>query len=98
MDGKIREILGSLEAEVEVERVRELKAGRKERGWMGVVTMGNMKNKGKISRSKEKLRGREIWIEEDLTWKERKMRWMMRQVIRKEGGKAKMGQEGVWRK
>ncbi|KYN13181.1 hypothetical protein ALC57_14625 [Trachymyrmex cornetzi] len=92
IEGKIIQILGSVEAGVMVHKVRELKTGRQARGWMGMITMGNVEDKGKILRSKGKLRGREIWIEEDLTWQERKMR----QVLRKEGGKAKMGQGGLW--
>ena len=33
---------------------------------------------------KRKLRGEKIWITEDLTWGERKMKWRMRGIAREE--------------
>ncbi|KYN27961.1 hypothetical protein ALC57_02628 [Trachymyrmex cornetzi] len=60
--------------------------------------MGSIEEKSRIMRNKWKLKGRDIWIEEDLTWKERKMRWMIRRVLAKEGGRAKIGQGGYGEK
>lgn len=52
---------------------------------MLVIEVGNEKEKREIMENKRKLRGREIWIEDDLTWKERRAKWMLMQVaIRKE--------------
>ncbi|XP_018369775.1 PREDICTED: uncharacterized protein LOC108765514 [Trachymyrmex cornetzi] len=85
IEGKIEELIGSIEVGVGVEKIRKIKAGRQEKGWMVMVMLGSVENKGKIIRNKWKLKGRDIWIEEDLTWKERKMRWMMRHVVMKEG-------------
>ena len=36
---------------------------------------------------KRKLKGGKIWITEDLTWGERKMKWRMRGIAREEIGK-----------
>lgn len=55
--------------------------------------------KRKIMRNKWKLRGEEVWIEEDLTWEERRLRWKMRQfAIKKEkrGKKVRIGERGMW--
>ncbi|KYN16543.1 hypothetical protein ALC57_11204 [Trachymyrmex cornetzi] len=50
-----------------------VRGGRKEKGWMVVVTLGSVEDKGRIMSNKWRMKGRDIWIEEDLTWKERKM-------------------------
>ena len=36
---------------------------------------------------KRKLKGEKIWIAEDLTWGERKMKWRLRGIAREEIGK-----------
>lgn len=33
-------------------------------------------------RDKWKLKGDEVWIEVDLTWKERRIRWKLRQIMK----------------
>ncbi|KYN18579.1 hypothetical protein ALC57_09108 [Trachymyrmex cornetzi] len=90
----LKELLRSMDEGVVIEKVRRIEAGRQERGWMGVVTLGGVEDKGKILKNKWKLKGRDIWIEEDLAWKERKMRWVLRQVVMKDGNRARMGQGG----
>jgi len=40
-----------------------------------------------------------VWIEEDLTWEERKVRWKIRQLAIREKAKGKrvrIGQGGLW--
>ncbi|KYN22005.1 hypothetical protein ALC57_05605 [Trachymyrmex cornetzi] len=74
-----------------------IEAGRQKRGCMGVVTMGNIEEKNRIMRNKWKLKGRDIWIQEDLTWKERKMRWMIKRRLKigvKRGEKGPRGGVG----
>lgn len=54
---------------------------------------------------KKSLRGRAIWIKEDLTWNERKTIWRLRQIAWKEEakgrrvwiGKGELKIEGKWR-
>lgn len=58
---------------VKIEKIRKIEADRQEKGWMVVITLENLKDKGNIIRNKWKLKERNIWIEEDLTWQERKM-------------------------
>lgn len=53
---------------------------------------------------KKSLRGRAIWIKEDLTWNERKTIWRLRQIAWKEKakgrrvwiGKRELKIEGKW--
>ncbi|KYN10055.1 hypothetical protein ALC57_17744 [Trachymyrmex cornetzi] len=81
---------------VVIEKVRRIEAGRQERRWMGVVTLGGVEDKGKILKNKWKLKGRDIWIEEDLTWKERKMRRRIEQGWSKGGcGLKEIGENGM---
>lgn len=54
--------------------------------------MESKEQKRKVMESKKKLRGRKERILEDLTWKERKMRWRLEQIAREE---ERMGNK-VW--
>ncbi|KYN19073.1 hypothetical protein ALC57_08605 [Trachymyrmex cornetzi] len=93
IEEQIKEVMRSIDVGVGIERMRKMEEGRKEKRRMVVVTLGSVEDKGRIMRNKWRMKGRDIWIE-DLTWKERKMRWRMRQVVMKEGGRARMGQGG----
>lgn len=45
------------------------------------------------------MRGEEVWLEDDLTWTERRANWRMRQILIKEeaeGRRCKMGQRRIW--
>ena len=48
-----------------------------------------MEDKKEIMKNKGKLRGRKEWIGDDLTWKERKMQWRLREIGEEEGRKGK---------
>ncbi|KMQ84348.1 hypothetical protein RF55_17915 [Lasius niger] len=59
-----------------------------ERG-MVVVTLGSIEQKRQVMGNKKELRGREERIDDDLTWKERKVRWKLREIARKEKGEGR---------
>ncbi|KMQ87126.1 hypothetical protein RF55_13685 [Lasius niger] len=71
---------------------------------MAIVTLRNVDQKKQVLDKKRKLRRREERIEEDLTWEERRSKWMIREIARreeKEGKKVWIGKrglqiEGVW--
>lgn len=69
--------------EIEIEELRRRKAG-KERGEMIVVRVSSEEMKRRIMENKEKLRREKIWIEEDLTFQERRMKWKLKGVAVKE--------------
>lgn len=66
--------MNEIGAEVRVEEIRRIGMGREERREMVVVKLGNEKEKQSIMENKKKLRGKDIWIHEDWTWKERKIK------------------------
>jgi len=102
--GKIEEILKRVGAEVGVEEVRLVKTGREEQGEFAIVSFRTEGEKREVMRKKGGLRGERIWIEDDLTWRERQVRWKIREVAKEEErkgvrvwvGENKMMSNGVW--
>ncbi|XP_032689113.1 golgin subfamily A member 6-like protein 22 [Odontomachus brunneus] len=82
MKERVEGILKELGVGVEgkIDEVRKIKAGRKEKGEMVIVRMTSEEVKRRILESKWKLKGKDVWIEEDLTWEERRIRWNARRV------------------
>jgi len=101
---KVEDILKKIGAEVGVEEVREVKTGREEQGGFAVVSFRTEGEKREVMRKKGGLRGEGVWIEDDLTWKERQVRWRIREVAKEEeskGAKVWVGENrvminGVW--
>jgi len=81
---QIKEIFEKIRAEVEIDEIRVVKTGREEWGGMAVVSLRSEEDKKEVMRKKKGLRGDKIWIEEDLTWKERQSRWKLKVVARTE--------------
>jgi len=82
---------------VKVEEVKRVRAGGG--GGMVIVKIGSEEEKKGIMQNKWRLKGEEVWIEEDLTWEERKVRWKIRQLAIREEAKEKrvrIGQGGLW--
>lgn len=100
LQDKIKEILGKVgEEEVKIVELRRLGQGGKIKVEMVIVKLENEEMKKKIIRNKWRLRGEEVWIEEDLTWEERRTKWKMRQFAIKEerrGKNVRMGEGGLW--
>lgn len=82
----IEQIIKGLGVEVTVGEMRKLEAGRMEWGDMVLVELGCEKERRRVS---ENSRGEDVWIEKDLTWRERRGRWMMKQVARREMSKGR---------
>jgi len=70
----ILEIIKRVGAEVGVEEVREVRTGREEQGEFAVVRFRTEEEKREVMRKKGGMRGERIWIEDDLTWRERQVR------------------------
>jgi len=104
VENKIKEIFEKIGAEVGIEEVRKVKTGREERGGMAVVRLKSEAEKEEVMSRKKGLKGEKIWIEDDLTWKERQSKWKMREVAIAEErkgarvfvGNNKMRIEGEW--
>lgn len=86
-----------LRVEIEVKGIRKINR-RDDKEDMMVVTMKSKEMKRKVLESKRRLRGKEMWIEEDLTFRERKIKWNLRQIaMRKEkkGNMVKIGYDRI---
>lgn len=67
MESRIGEIFKKIGAEVEVDEIRVIKTGREDWEGIAVVSLKSEENKKEVMRKKKGLRGKKIWIEEDLT-------------------------------
>jgi len=83
---KILEELGG--GDISVEEVRNIEAGKAERRNLVVVRLKS-EDMRRVFMNKWKLKGEEILVKEDLTWEERRIRWKMRRIARKEKVKGK---------
>lgn len=72
----VEEILKDIGIKGRIEGVRKLR-GNVEKKTDIWVRLENEKQRRKVMEKKKKLRGRKERIMEDLTWKERKMRWKL---------------------
>jgi len=103
MKKSVEEILARLGEDIIIEEIRMVQAGKMERGKLIVVRLKSEDMRRRVLMNKWKLKGGDIWLEEDLTWEERRIRWRIRRTARVEGkGKrVRMAQwviwlEGVW--
>jgi len=96
---RVEEILERVGGDIKVEEVRSIQAGKTEKGRLVIVRLKSEEMRGRVLSNKRKLKGGEIWIDEDLTWEERRSRWKIRRIVREEEAKGKRvraTQEGVW--
>lgn len=74
---------------VKIEEMRRLR-GSDERGTEMVwVRLENEEQRRRVLEGKRKLKGRRERIMENLTWKERRMRWKLEDIARTEEGRGK---------
>lgn len=100
----VDQLMREIGAQVEINEMRRVRTGKEEWGEMVVVKLGSEGEKKEVMEKKKMLKGRKIWIEEDLTWEERRVRWRLREIAREEerrGRKVWVGQdkikiEGEW--
>lgn len=90
MKEKVEKLMKEIGVEVRIKK-RNIETGRQERGSMLIVEVENEKEKSEIMENKRKLRGREIWIEDDLTWKESRAKWMIMQLEERRQKEGKFG-------
>ncbi|XP_011689296.1 PREDICTED: inner centromere protein A-like [Wasmannia auropunctata] len=96
---RVEEILRGLRVEVKIEDIRKIDVERRGKGDMVVIRVGSEDMKRNILLNKWRLKGKNWWIEKNLTWEEKRIRWCIRQVARKEGMKGrrvKAEQGGMW--
>lgn len=88
----VEEILRVIRVKVKVEEVRKIAGDRNKVGELIMVRFENEKNERKeVLEKKRLLKGRKERIMEDWTWRERKMRWKLKELARKEEGEGRKG-------
>lgn len=94
----VEQVLKEIGAVVRLQEVRKVKSAREEGGDVVVIKLGNEEERKEVLRKKRGLIGRRIWIEEDLSWEERRVRWRLREIAKEEeekGRKAWVTQERI---
>lgn len=74
-----------------IKEVKRLESGKREWGEMVLVEVGSEEERWKVLEYKKLnfRREKRIWIGKDLTWKERRSKWMLKQIARREEAKRK---------
>lgn len=83
----VEKLLKDIGAEVKVEEIGRVGGGIRKDMW--IVKLEKDEQKREVMRKKRELKGRKEKIMEDLTWKERKIKWRLGEIARKERGEGK---------
>lgn len=78
----VEELLREIGAVMEVREVKRMVWGKEEGRKIVWVKLGSEQQRGELFERKRRLGGRRKLITEDLTWKERRNRWKMREIAR----------------
>lgn len=93
----IQEFIGKeLGVQAEVEEAYIVKKNGIEKGT--IVKLRNFEQKREVMANKKKLNGTKIFIENDMTWKEREIQWKLRQIKKEkemDGGKVVVGYQKI---
>jgi len=81
---RVEKVIGKLGVDIKIENVRKVRTSREGERGTAVVTLGSIEQKRQVMENKKKLKGRE-----DLTWEERKIRWKLREIARREEGEGR---------
>lgn len=93
-DKEIEELCRKLEVKVHVEVIRKVKMGGEGRDELLILKLRSEEEKKEMLWKKRLLERSKVWVEEDLTWKERRMKWDLKDIGREEelkGGKVWIG-------
>jgi len=82
MREEVERVMKRIGVEVKVKEIRRIETGRKEIGSRAIVRVESEDEKTRIMQNKWKLKGGELWIEDDLTWEERRIKWKLTQIAR----------------
>lgn len=94
---KVEEVVGIVRQGIHPVEVRNLSRGeRSGRVW---VRFENERDRNEVKDNSYKLRGRQEWLEDDLTWEERRIQWKLRRLAAKmssEGKRVRVGNGRMW--
>lgn len=86
---KFRRTMQEIGVEVEIEKIRRLGKGKERERGAAIITMRSIEEKKQIMVKRKELKKRGIWIDNDLTWRERKMRWKLGEIASEERRKGR---------
>lgn len=89
VEKSMEEALKEREIEAKVEKVKWIKRRNDKREGMALIVINSEEEKREIMRKRRALREKELRIEEDLTWGERRMKWNIENVVWRERGKGR---------
>lgn len=87
----VEKMLRIMEARVKIKEIRKL-GGEKDKRWeIILMKLENEEQRREVMLRKRNLRGRKERVLEDWTWKERRMRWKLEEIARKEESNGQRG-------
>ncbi|XP_011862750.1 PREDICTED: golgin subfamily A member 6-like protein 22 [Vollenhovia emeryi] len=96
---EVEEIVRETGAEAKIEEIKRIGKRYKDGKDMVMVRFENVRDKIQVMKGKRNLRERSEWIKDDLTEKERRVEWLIREeaeVKRREGLKVRVGYMKLW--
>lgn len=94
----VKEIMKVVEVKVEIKELRRMGEGSENGEEIVRIELGNKEQKWEAIERKKSLWGRKERIEENITWKKRKTRWKLREIVRveeREGNRICVRQERI---
>lgn len=89
LEEAVKEVMRKIGVEAKVEETRSIGGTKDKRGEMVLVKMKDEDEKSEVMSKKGKLKRRRERIEEDYTWRERRMKWRLQEIARREEKKGK---------
>lgn len=91
----VEEMMKDIGMKVKIEEIRRLKGNEEGETEMIWVRLESEEQRREILEKKKNLKDRKERIVEDLTWKKRKMRWKLEDIVRMEERRGKGYGEGM---
>lgn len=82
-------VLSKMGVEVKVEDISRIGGQRKKGEEMWLVKLRSENQKREVMVRKKMLKGRKEKFMDDLTWKERKVKWKLKQIAKREKGRGR---------
>lgn len=81
---KVEELMSDIGVKVDIVETKKIGEDREKGREMVWVRLRDEEQRGEIFETKRRLKGRKERIGEDLTWRERKMKWKIEEIAREE--------------
>lgn len=95
----IRRIWVGIGVEMDIEEMKKIRTRREEKGEIVVIKLRSEEIRWKIMDRKRSLKKTEMWIEEEKTFKEKKIEWKLKKIAeeeRRKGKKVRIGKKKIW--